>query len=126
MTKNVEKYFNKYCNEKNSERDITQPQIWRLAKRWTQLFYKINENDPNFKDLVQGYKIYINEVCFPVLETKPRKKYDFNNPTKHCLKNWEVQKLEGTSTIPAPFKIKAVKKTAKKKASKKAVKSALK
>ena len=90
------------------------------------IFYKVNENNPDFQDLVRNYKTYIFEVCYPVLETKPKKRYDFENPHKACLKICESQKLYNTSTIPAPFKIKAVKKTAKKKASKKAVKSALK
>ena len=126
MTKKISQYFNSYCNEGNAEKLITRNQIYTLAKKWTLIFYKVNENNPDFQDLVRNYKTYIFEVCYPVLETKPKKRYDFENPHKACLKNWEFQKLYNTSTIPAPFKIKAVKKTAKKKASKKAVKSALK
>ena len=127
MTKKISQYFNSYCNEGNAENLITRNQIYTLAKKWTLVFYKVNENDPNFQDLVRQYKSYIFSVCYPQLETEDNKtRYDFNNPTKNCLKNWEFQKLLNSSTIPAPFKIKAVKKTAKKKASKKAVKSALK
>ena len=126
MTKKITQYFNSYCNEGNAEKLITRNQIYTLAKKLTLIFYKVNENNPDFQDLVRNYKTYIFEVCYPVLETKPKKRYDFENPHKACLKNWEFQKLYNTSTIPAPFKIKAAKKTAKKKASKKAVKSALK